>query len=69
MRGIILEVIISTLDNIDCNCFPRSVPIKAWSSSITIYFNETQINSNYQKMYEDIMNYNNEINEDKKYMF
>ena len=36
---------------------------------ITIYFNETQINSNYQKMYEDIMNYNNEINEDKKYMF
>ena len=36
---------------------------------ITIYFNETQIKSNYEKMCEDIINYNNEINDNKKYMF
>jgi transcription-repair coupling factor (superfamily II helicase) len=39
------------------------------NNPITIYFNESQIINSYKKMLEDILNYNKEINENKKYMF
>lgn len=39
------------------------------NNPITVFFNDTQIQTNYEKMCEDILNYNEEINEKKKYMF
>jgi len=36
---------------------------------ITIYFNKSQIDGSYKKMCEDIVNYNDEVQENKKYMF
>ena len=35
----------------------------------TIYFNKSQIDGSYKKMCEDIVNYNEEVGENKKYMF
>lgn len=39
------------------------------NNPITIIYNNSQIENNYKKMLEDIINYNNEIKSDKKYMF
>ena len=36
---------------------------------ITIYFNKSQIDGSYTKTCEDIVNYNEEVKENKKYMF
>ncbi len=36
---------------------------------VVLFLNESQIKNNYLKMQEDILNYNNEINDNKKYMF
>ena len=35
----------------------------------TIFFNKSQIDGSYKKMCEDIVNYNEEVKENKKYMF
>ena len=39
------------------------------NNPITIYFNKSQIDGSYNKMCEDIVNYNEEIKSNKKYMF